>query len=228
MNLDAENGARLTGRQPVGPSTGVALVLHGGRVTSREPVTGRQLAVVRVALLAESVHRRVVEHGIAVWSLRFAVRGWNGAEASPVPDVAWALDQIRRHTGLPVVLVGHSMGGRAALRAAGDPSVRGVIGLAPWLPENEPVQQLAGRSVLIAHGSADRITDPAASARYVEKIRPTALSAQFREVAGENHALLRRPGVWSRLVAQGVRDGLGGPGGPDRREGPAAPGRSPW
>ncbi|WP_438949092.1 LLM class flavin-dependent oxidoreductase, partial [Streptomyces harbinensis] len=33
---------------------------------------------------------------------------------------------------VPVVLVGHSMGGRAALRAAGHPAVTGVVALAPW------------------------------------------------------------------------------------------------
>jgi pimeloyl-ACP methyl ester carboxylesterase len=211
MDISARSGRHLSSRDAIGATGGVALVLHGGRVTSREPVNARQLAVVRVALLAGALHRRVAEHGIAVWNLRFGVRGWNGAEASPVADVFWALEQIRLHAGLPVVLVGHSMGGRAALRAAGDPSVRGVVALAPWLPEGEPIRQLADRSLVILHGDADRITDPEASARYAESVRPVARSVRLERITGDGHGMLRRAGTWNRLAAQGVRDILGEP-----------------
>ena len=50
------------------------------------------------------------------WLLRYARRGWNGGTTrSPVPDARWALDQVRAAYGdVPVVLVGHSMGGRAS------------------------------------------------------------------------------------------------------------------
>lgn len=211
MEISARSGRHLSSRDARGAGTGVALVLHGGRVTSREPVTGRQLAVMRVAVLAAALHHRVGDAGIAVWNLRFGVRGWNGAEASPVADVLWALAQIRLHTGLPVVLVGHSMGGRAALRAAGEQSVRGVVALAPWLPEGEPIQQVAGRSLVIGHGTADRITDPAASARYAESVRPLAKSVELHRVSGDGHAMLRRAGTWNRLIADGVRGILADP-----------------
>ena len=53
------------------------------------------------------------------------------------------------------------MGARAAMRAAGHPAVSAVAGLAPWLALGEPVEQLAGRWVLVAHGTADVITSPA-------------------------------------------------------------------
>jgi pimeloyl-ACP methyl ester carboxylesterase len=207
MNISCRSGRNLSSRDAVGTAVGAALVLHGGRVTSREPVNGRQLAVVRVSLLAAALHHRLADQRIAVWNLRFGVRGWNGAEASPVADVLWALAQIRLHAGLPVALVGHSMGGRAALRAAGDPSVRGVVALAPWLPETEPVQQLAGRSLMIVHGTADRTTDPAASGRYAERARPVARSVEVQHVR-DGHAMLRRPGAWNRLSARGVLDAL--------------------
>jgi dienelactone hydrolase len=208
------SGRHLSRRDAVGRCTGVALVLHGGRVASREPVNARQLAVIRVALLASALHRRVAADGIGVWTLRFGVRGWNGAEASPVTDALWALEQIRRQVGVPVVVVGHSMGGRTALRVADDRSVRGVVALAPWLPENEPVRQLAGRAVTILHGTADRITDPAASARYAHRARPVAGSVALYPIERDGHGMLRRSGTWNRLIAQAVGSAL--EVGPDR------------
>jgi pimeloyl-ACP methyl ester carboxylesterase len=206
MDISGRSGRHLSSRDAVGPALGGALFLHGGKVTSGEPVTSRQLAVLRVAALAAAVHRRIGSQQIAVWNLRFGVRGWNGAEASPVADALWALEQIRLHAGLPVVLVGHSMGARAALRVAGDESVRGVVALAPWLPPGEPIAELKGRSLLIAHGSRDRITDPAASARYVERAGPVAESARFVEIPGAGHALLRHSGTWTGLISTTVLD----------------------
>ena len=57
------------------------------------------------------------------------VRGWNGAQRSPVADVEQALDELAaRFPGVPIALVGHSMGGRAAMYAAGHEGVRAVVG----------------------------------------------------------------------------------------------------
>jgi alpha-beta hydrolase superfamily lysophospholipase len=183
-------------------------VLHGGRVESHESVTAFQPAVLRVTALARALHRRVAAAGIEVVSLRFGVRGWNGTEASPVVDACWALERLRWETGLPVVVVGHSMGGRAALRVAGDSAVRGVVALAPWLPEQEPVRQLAGRQVVLLHGSADRITDPHATARYAERIAPIAASVRLAEVPGAGHAMLHNLRKWHMLTADAVLDVL--------------------
>lgn len=72
--------------------------------------------------VAHAVHRATRTVDAEVRLLRYRYRGWNRAEASPVSDAIWALAQIRvERPGLPIVLVGHSMGGRAALRVAGDP-----------------------------------------------------------------------------------------------------------
>jgi dienelactone hydrolase len=92
------------------------------------------------------------------------------------------------------------MGGRVALRVADDPAVVGVCALAPWTPEGEPVEQLAGVTVLIAHGDRDRTTDPALSYRYAERAkRVTDRVARF-DVLRESHALLNRYREWTRLV----------------------------
>ena len=48
-------------------------------------------------------------------------------------DVAWALERVRGpHGEVPVALVGHSLGGRAALLAGGAP-VRSAVALNPWV-----------------------------------------------------------------------------------------------
>src|SRR5690348_3330225 len=121
-----------------GTTRAVALVLPGGRANSFELAQARHLSAVRMWPIARAVHRAGQGHGLAVWLVRYRYRGWNGEDMSPVPDVRWALDEVRRRHGeVPVVLAGHSMGGRTALRLAGDASVRGVVALAPWLPDGE-------------------------------------------------------------------------------------------
>lgn len=183
-----------------GGTRAVVLVLHGGQEHSREPARARQLAALRMAPFAAALRRAGRPYGVAVWTLGYRYRGWNGPEASPVPDARWALDQVReRHGELPVVLVGHSMGARTALRVAGDPLVRGVAALAPWVPAGEPVEQLAGRRLLIMHGTEDKTTPPRASRAYAERARAVADEVTFVEVPGEVHAMLRRPERWHRL-----------------------------
>ena len=92
------------------------------------------------------------------------------------------------------------MGARTALRAAGHPLVTAVAGLAPWLPPAEPVGQLAGRRILLVHGSADQVTSPAETWAYAQRARPIAEIATL-EVRGGDHAMLRRARLWHRLAA---------------------------
>jgi pimeloyl-ACP methyl ester carboxylesterase len=178
------------------PPRGVVLVLHGGQSVSTRPTSPLQLSVLRMIPLAGAVRRAVGPAGIEVRRPRFGVRGWNGPYASPVADVNNWLDAIAG----PVVLIGHSMGARAALRAAGHPLVVAVAGLAPWLPPGEPVAQLAGRAVLLAHGDRDRVTDPAQTRAFAELARGVTEVAAV-SVAGGEHAMLRHARGWHRLAA---------------------------
>lgn len=192
-----------TGRHP---SEAVVLVLHGGRELSSDPVRARQLAVLRMIPFA----RRIAHRGagrVAVARLRYATRGWNAAAGSPAPvaDAEWALRRLtERFPGLPIGLVGHSMGGRTALRVGGHPQVRGVVGLAPWLPEREPVGQLAGRRVLLMHGTADRMTSPAGTAAFAARIEAAGASVSLVSVYGEGHSMLRRAQLWHEMAAHFV------------------------
>ena len=210
-----------------GETRAVVLVLYGGKADSSERSRPWHLSAVRMSPFARQISRRLAREGVAVWTLRYRVRGWNGAEASPVADARWALDEIRRRTGhgraasrpghqptqqenkVPVVLVGHSMGGRTALRVADDPQVVGIVALAPWLPPGEPRVRLGVRRLLVVHGTVDRWTDPHASQAYVEGARAAGTPAHWIPMRGHGHFMLRERGTWRRLTTQFVAEVVG-------------------
>ena len=124
----------LTAYAPPQAVRAFALVLPGGKADSYEPADAGQLAAARMRPFARSLARAGADRGLSVSILRYRYRGWNGTAASPTVDARWALEEVRRaHGEVPVVLVGHSMGGRTSLRVADDPSVVGVVALAPWI-----------------------------------------------------------------------------------------------
>ena len=108
---------------------------------------------------------------------------------------------MRTHGALPVVLVGHSMGGRAALRAAGHAEVVAVAGLAPWLPRGEPVGQLQDRQVLLMHGTADVRTSPKATVEFARTIAPIARRVACVQIKRSSHGGIQRAGLWHGLTA---------------------------
>jgi hypothetical protein len=210
--LPGETLLGAAGRLAPAGVRGVVVVVHGGQSVSTAPTTAAQLSVVRMIPLARAIRQGLRGTGTVVWRPRLQVRGWNGAAASPVADLAGLLDQIPASFGpVPVVLIGHSMGGRAVLRAAGHPQVAAVAGLAPWLPPGEPTGQLAGRQVLLVHGDADHTTSPAESWAYAEQASAVTATATI-EIRGGEHAMLRRVTLWHRIAADFARISLAGPG----------------
>ena len=194
-------GSRLIATQlPARPAAAV-LLLHGGaRRPGRPAVSARQPSVLRMIPIARRIGR-ADRDGLAVFRLLNTTRGWND-QHSPVDDVHGALAQVsdRLGAGLPVCLVGHSLGGRAALLAAAHPSVRSVVALAPWLHADDGDRDLTGRKILISHGSDDRVADPTVSARVATELARTALVG-YVSVAGAKHAMLRHRAQFDGLAA---------------------------
>jgi len=199
----------LLERPASGQTAAVVLVLYGGRATSSEPSRPWHLSAARMVPFARMLYGWGRDRGVAVCTVRYRVRGWNGSQLSPVHDARWALEEIRRrHGDVPVVLVGHSMGGRTAMRVADAPTVVAAIGLAPWLPRGEPVDAVRGRRVLVVHGTADRWTSPAESLLWCERARPLTSGMRRLEVSGAGHFMLRRVRLWNSVTCLFVQDAL--------------------
>ncbi|MDX6265082.1 MAG: hypothetical protein QOH84_6770, partial [Kribbellaceae bacterium] len=120
------------------------------------------------------------------------------AGADPAADLRAVLDRLPSRI-TRVLLIGHSMGGRAVVAVGNHLLVDGVLALAPWLPTGEPLVSLRG-PVVFAHGTADRITDPAQTASYAKRLRASGVPVALLSVADENHTMLQRSPDWNALV----------------------------
>lgn len=182
-----------------GTPRGLVLLLHGGTQRSEQAVDARSASWRRMAAIQRAITPAAHAAGVSTWLLRYRVRGWN--RAAPVLDARWALDEVRaRHGDLPVVLLGHSMGGRTAAYVADDAQVRGVVGLAPWWQPDDPVSALAGRHVAAAHGRSDKITSARMTRAFLDRARPVAASTEFRDMGRVGHYMLRRIPAWNDVA----------------------------
>jgi len=180
----------------------VVLLLHGGTAHHFAPVRAFDPAVLRLIPFGRSVVR-AGSGRIALASLRYSVRGWNAHHESPLPDARWALDRIEERFGnLPVGLVGHSMGGRVALRVGDQSGVRSVAALAPWLPKGEVIPRLDDKNVLLAHGTSDRITDPKETFELAERLREEGIQVELHEFIRARHSMLFPARPWHDMVAE--------------------------
>jgi dienelactone hydrolase len=198
--VQRNESALIVRHAPPGAAAAAIVTLHGGRESSRRTAHPWQLAalrmhpVLRAAAAAEPAD-------VLLGQVRYRHQGWN--DADPAHDALRALDELQRLAGaVPTVLVGHSMGARAALRAASHPLVRGVLALAPWCPPQDSARHLGGVRLLVLHGDHDRVTPPAESADYVRRAREAGARAGMVLVRGGDHAMLRRSADWHRATAE--------------------------
>jgi len=192
----------LTRYDAPGHPRAMILMLHGGKASSHTPVDGGSLSWRRSLAMQRAISPRAQKEGVSTWLLRYRHRGWNDLAApSPVPDARWALAEVRRELGpVPVVLLGHSMGARTAVRVADDDQVGGVVALAPWFPPGEPVAALAGKHLVAAHGHRDRITSYRATGLYVARARSVAASASLHDMGAVGHYMLKNVRAWNEFA----------------------------
>ncbi|MEU5719152.1 alpha/beta hydrolase [Streptomyces sp. NPDC020403] len=192
----------------------MVLLLPDGETASRRRPSA--LSYARQLPFARTLARAAQGDGLAVHVVRYRSRGWNTG-ADPAADAEWAADEVvRRYGDVPVCLAGHGMGGRAALRAGGHTAVTSVLAMAPWLPEGaaapepgpEPVKHLAGRRVLIVHGTNDARTDPELSYRLAERAKKSNRDTCRFEVHSDGHALRQHRSEVTALAADFVRGSL--------------------
>ena len=194
-------GPELSFSVPDGAVRSVVIVLPGGRERGKARVRRRNLVVLRMTPFVHAIRRTVPESAIVV--VRYRHRGWNRAD--PVDDATETRRAIAERFGeMSIVLVGHSMGGRTALRSAGLSGVEGVVGLAPWIPDGEPHEQLAHRRVVLLHGANDRTTSPDGTARFATRVASVASEVVSLRLAHTGHTMLRRSSTWHRLTAEAV------------------------
>ena len=110
-------------------------------------------------------------------------RGWNGGAGrpSPVPDARWALDRgtPRARRRARSCCSATRWAGARRSHVADDPTVVGVVALAPWLPPGEPVGALAGQAARAPPTAA-----ATGSPRFHADRRPSAGRAERRRLDG--------------------------------------------
>ena len=183
---------------------GGVLVLPGGKPTSSAPSQPWRSANVRMAALASALRQRL-GRDVLVRQVRYRLRGWNAERLDAVRDAEQALADLVSAVGpAPVVLVGHSMGGRVAAHLAGHAGVTGVVALAPWWPAADADLIPAGCRLLTVHGTADSWTDPASSRIQTERALRRGVDAQWVGIPDAGHYMLRDISDWNRLTCDFV------------------------
>jgi pimeloyl-ACP methyl ester carboxylesterase len=147
--------------------------------------------------------------------LRYRIKSWRRLDLCVEDAVA----AIAAAGGDRTLLVGFSMGGAVCVRAAEHPSVVGVLGLAPWLPDQLDLAPLRGRRLDVLHGALDRWlpgipgVSPAVSRRGFERARALGVEGSYAVIPGAVHGLalrapsgrlvtLPRAGRWAELIEE--------------------------
>lgn len=172
----------------------VIVVAHGGKSKDQRRDSHLRPAALRMLPFSLDFARRSRGRGLAVAQLRYRNIGFN--DGDPVEDLTWALDRMAAKHDAPICVVGHSMGARAAILACGHPSVAAVAALATWITPEDTVEQAAGRTVMLAHGLHDRVTDPARSYALAVQLRDVGARTCRFEVARAGHTMLDRRSTW--------------------------------
>ena len=180
-----------------GPAGGLAVVcVNGGQAAAVPGTWSASIEWLVDGLAARFRDLRFVE-------VRYRVKSWKRLDWC-VEDAHAAIDSAGAER---VLLVGFSMGGAVSVRAASHPSVAGVLGLAPWLPDELDVSPLLGRRLDVLHGALDRWlpgipgVSPSISRRGFERATRLGVEGTYTLIPGAVHGIALRSRLSGRLFA---------------------------
>lgn len=186
----------------------VAVLLHGASTGKSGGTSWMTPAPLRMQWFASPISRRSAGR-LDVVRLRHPDRTVKAVFRGALSDTAALLSHIR--TVAPkarIGLVGHSNGGRVALRLSSDARVDAVAALAPWLLPSDRISPRPGVPLLLMHGSLDFFTSPTLTAQLAARLAQRGNSVDHETVAGENHFLMARSGYWHQRVADFLIESL--------------------
>jgi pimeloyl-ACP methyl ester carboxylesterase len=173
-----------------GAGDAAVVCVNGGRARAVPGTWSASLEWLVHRLAPRLPHLRFAE-------VRYRVKSWHHLEDC-VHDTRAAIEAVGAKR---VLLLGFSMGGAVAIRAADDPRVEGVLGLAPWIFDQLPLETLRGRRLDVLHGSLDRSlpgvpgVSPVLSRRGFERARALGVPGTYELIRGASHAIALRPGA---------------------------------
>jgi pimeloyl-ACP methyl ester carboxylesterase len=153
--------------------------------------------------------------------VRYRIKSWKRLDDC----VADARAAVREAGAGRTLLLGFSMGGAVSISAADEPTVTGVLGLAPWIPERLSLEPLRGKRLDVLHGSLDRWlpgipgVSASSSRRGFERARALGVDGTYALIPGALHGIalraphgrpipLPRAREWERRVAAQLEEGL--------------------
>jgi pimeloyl-ACP methyl ester carboxylesterase len=153
--------------------------------------------------------------------VRYRIKSWKRLDDC----VADARAAVREAGAGRTLLLGFSMGGAVSISAADEPTVTGVLGLAPWIPERLSLEPLRGKRLDVLHGSLDRWlpgipgVSASSSRRGFERARALGVDGTYALIPHALHGIalraphgrpipLPRAREWERRVAAQLEEGL--------------------
>ena len=208
-----------------GPASGPAVIcMNGGRAAAVEGTWSASLEWLVDRLAPRFPQLRFAE-------VKYRIKSWNPFD-SCLEDAREAIERVDAERTL---LLGFSMGGAVAISVADDPRVEGVLGLAPWIPDQLSVEPLRGRRLDVVHGALDRAfpgipgVSPANSRRGFERAQALGVPGTYTLIRGALHAIalragrpvpLPRAGTWLNHVSTRLEPFACYPGGNRPERGP--------
>ena len=139
---------------------------------------------------------------LAFAEVRYRIKSWKRLDDC----IADARAAIREVGAERTLMLGFSMGGAVAISVCDEPSVEGVLGLAPWIPDRLSLKPLRGKRLDVLHGSLDGWlplipgVSPASSRRGFERARALGVAGTYALIPGALHAIALRP-HWGHPIA---------------------------